>query len=67
MRGEGEGASQQNMDVHTLLSIIHAGATVYLVCRNPERGEEARQEIAEKSGNEACVYMCVHVHVSMYV
>ena len=35
-----------------------------MVCRNPERGEEALKEITEASGNEVCVYakqkMCVN-------
>ena len=28
------------------------GATLYLVCRNKERGENALKEIKEKSGND---------------
>lgn len=28
------------------------GATVYMVCRSAERGEEARQKIVEETGND---------------
>lgn len=36
----------------TAQSLASKGATVYLVCRNPERGEEAKREISENSKNE---------------
>ena len=29
-----------------------AGATVHMVCRNPERGEQAKQDIISESGND---------------
>jgi len=35
----------------TALGLARYGATVILVCRNPHKGEAARQEIQEKSGN----------------
>ena len=35
----------------TALGLAKQGATVVLVCRNPRKGEQARQEIQEKSGN----------------
>ena len=31
---------------------IVLGATVYLVCRNIEKGEDAKREIIQNSGNE---------------
>ena len=30
------------------------GATVHMVCRNPTRGEDVKQEIISKSNNEVC-------------
>jgi NAD(P)-dependent dehydrogenase (short-subunit alcohol dehydrogenase family) len=35
----------------TALGLAQLGATVVMVCRNPHKGEGARQEIQEKSGN----------------
>lgn len=35
----------------TALGLARYGATVIMVCRNPLKGEAARQEIQEKSGN----------------
>ena len=32
--------------------IILLGGTVHLVCRNRERGEEAKTEIAQSTGNQ---------------
>ncbi|XP_071798035.1 dehydrogenase/reductase SDR family member 12-like [Asterias amurensis] len=40
------------------LELARRGGTVHMVCRNPERGEEARKEITEASGNEN-----VHLHI----
>ena len=37
---------------NTTLRLAGLGATVYMFCRNPQRGEVARAEIVEKSGNE---------------
>ncbi|KAK3095977.1 hypothetical protein FSP39_021558 [Pinctada imbricata] len=36
----------------TALAIAQRGGTVHMVCRDPMRGEEARKEIEEKSGNK---------------
>lgn len=36
----------------TALSLASKGATVYMVCRSPERGEKAKSEIIQSSGNE---------------
>ena len=35
----------------TARSFAERGATVWMLCRNPERGEQARQQIADLSGN----------------
>lgn len=35
----------------TALGLAQRGATVVMVCRNPQKGEEARREIQAKSGN----------------
>jgi NAD(P)-dependent dehydrogenase (short-subunit alcohol dehydrogenase family) len=37
----------------TALGLAHMGATVVMVCRNQVKGEEAQNEIKEKSGNDA--------------
>ncbi len=37
----------------TAKGLAKAGATVVLVCRNPERGEQARKEIVEESGSKS--------------
>ncbi|XP_072179975.1 dehydrogenase/reductase SDR family member 12-like [Diadema setosum] len=42
----------------TALAVAQRGGTVHMVCRNQERGEEARKEIAETTGNED-----VHLHI----
>lgn len=34
------------------LTLAKQGATVIMVCRNPQRGEAARQEIIQESGND---------------
>lgn len=36
----------------TALELAHQGATIVMVCRSEERGEEARQDIIKKSGND---------------
>lgn len=36
----------------TALALAKKGAIIHMVCRNKERGEEARQEIRNSSGNE---------------
>lgn len=36
----------------TTLRLAALGARVYMLCRNQKRGEAARTEIVEKSGNE---------------
>ncbi len=43
----------------TALGQVELGATVIMVCRNPERGESARAEIAHQSGNDS-----VHLQIS---
>ena len=35
----------------TCMGLAHTGATVIMVCRNKEKGESARQDIINKSGN----------------
>jgi len=37
----------------TALGLAELGATVIMVCRNPERGKSARAEIAHQTGNDA--------------
>ena len=37
--------------LYTLYPMV-AGATVHMVCRNPERGEQAKQDIISESGND---------------
>ena len=37
---------------------IILGGTVHLVCRNRERGEEAKTEIAESTGNQVGLKPC---------
>src|SRR5215467_4982637 len=37
----------------TALGLAQMGATVVMVCRNQVKGEEAQNEIKEKSGNDA--------------
>lgn len=36
----------------TALGLAEAGATVVMVCRNPQKGEAVRREIIDKSGNK---------------
>ncbi|HET8839823.1 MAG TPA: SDR family oxidoreductase, partial [Ktedonobacteraceae bacterium] len=43
----------------TALGLAQMGATVVMVCRNQVKGEEARNEIKEKSGNDAIDLMLV--------
>ena len=37
------------------------GGKVYMVCRNKERGEQARQELSEKTGNDELELMIADV------
>ena len=43
-----------------------SGATVYLVCRNKERGEAALSEIQSTTGNQN-VHLEVHSHLVAYI
>ena len=36
----------------TALALAGRGATVHIVCRNAARGEEARQDIVTRTGND---------------
>jgi NAD(P)-dependent dehydrogenase (short-subunit alcohol dehydrogenase family) len=40
------------------LELARRGATVHMVCRNPEKGETAREEIALESGREVELHIC---------
>ena len=40
------------------LEIAKRGGKVHMLCRNPERGEIARVEIAEESGSDD-----IHLHI----
>lgn len=48
------------------------GATVHLVCRNPERGEIAKQQISTESSNEVghllphLLLVCLFLHLSLF-
>merc|ERR1712106_45956 len=42
----------------TALEIAKRGGTVHLVCRNPEFGQEARDDIQSQSGNSK-----IHLHI----
>src|SRR4249920_1871999 len=37
----------------TAMGLAQMGATVVMVCRNQDKGEKAKNEIKEKSGNDA--------------
>lgn len=43
--------SNTGIGKETALEMAKRGAKVYLACRNPQRAEDARQEIVEKSNN----------------
>lgn len=38
----------------TALELARMGANVVMICRNVEKGEEARKEIVKKTGNQSC-------------
>ena len=52
--------------------IFTSGATVYLVCRNKERGEAALSEIQTRTGNqnvhlEVLLFSCILIHQSFFL
>ncbi|MRH44460.1 SDR family NAD(P)-dependent oxidoreductase [Aquibacillus halophilus] len=49
--------ANSGMGKATSIAIAKTGATVVMVCRHRERGEEARKEVQEMSGNSAVVLM----------
>ena len=50
-----------NTSLSLSLSLSHraSGAVVHLVCRNQQRGEEARLEIVSQSGNDVGIYIVI--------
>jgi len=50
--------SNSGIGKQTALEIVKRGGTVHMVCRNPQTGEEAKQEMIETSGNNN-----IHLHI----
>ena len=50
--------SNSGIGKQTALEIVKRGGTVHMVCRNPNTGEEAKQEMMETSGNNN-----IHLHI----
>jgi len=50
--------SNSGIGKQTALEIVKRGGTVHMVCRNPNTGEEAKQEMIETSGNNN-----IHLHI----
>lgn len=50
--------SNSGIGKQTALEIVKRGGTVHMVCRNPNTGEEAKQEMVETSGNNN-----IHLHI----
>ena len=50
--------SNSGIGKQTALEIVKRGGTVHMVCRNPQTGEEAKQEMIETSGNSN-----IHLHI----
>ena len=50
--------SNSGIGKQTALEIVKRGGTVHMVCRNPNTGEEAKQELVETSGNNN-----IHLHI----
>ncbi len=46
----------------TALALAKKGATVHMVCRNPAKGEEAKQDIVSQTGNCVSWYECFNFH-----
>ena len=50
--------SNSGIGKQTALEIVKRGGTVHMVCRKPNTGEEAKQEMVETSGNNN-----IHLHI----
>lgn len=46
-----------NLGKETALAVAKKGGTVYMVCRNKERGEAAQKEIQKASGNKNTLFL----------
>lgn len=49
----------QGLGYQTALELARCGCTLFMVCRNAERGEEAVAKVKSETGKNACVWGCM--------